>query len=459
MIIKKVSKEQIVVKNFFQLITDKTTQYRWISEIALIIVGVAAVVYFWEGIDKYLGISQFQWKTIFADLWEKFADSWNKGWMKWATFISGVAAIGYFCEKTPYIREKIRKMREKIPKKTPDFEPPEGQVPLDSPFYVERPPIDSDCRKEISRENALIRIKAPRQMGKTSLMTRVLHHAETQGCRKVPVCFQQADSEIFADLNLFLLWFCETVTYELGLENRVETYWQSRSGKKVRASNYFREYLLTEIKEPLVLGLDEVDLIFQHENIANDFFALLRAWHERGKNEAAWKKLRMVIVHSQEVYIPLNISQSPFNVGFPVELPELTRAQANDLAKRHGMNLSPESLEYLMRLLGGHPYLLRVAFYDLGRRRISPKKLMKIAPTEQGPYADHLRRHLGNLRDNRNLEAAMKQVISSDRPVKIGEKETFKLRSMGLVKFQGDGNSVVPLCDLYRRYFGERFGN
>jgi hypothetical protein len=49
-----------------------------------------------------------------------------------------------------------------------------GEVPLDSPFYVERPPIERLCYETIVQPGALIRIKAPKQMGKTSLMLRIL---------------------------------------------------------------------------------------------------------------------------------------------------------------------------------------------------------------------------------------------------------------------------------------------
>ncbi len=441
------------VFHFFRKIPEN----RLLLAIATFISGAAAVSYFWEKIDRHLGISQNRWVLAVAAFWDdKIAHAvQNWGWVEWATFISGLAAVAYFCEKfLPYPWKGMRKMKEKLPnKKIPSLEQPEGQVPLDSPFYVERLPVDSDCYEAVSKPYALIRIKAPRQMGKTSLMTRVLDHARQQGCRTVAVYFEQADSDIFADLNLFLQWFCASVTQGLNLEDKVEAYWQGILGSKGKAIDYFHKYLLIEAEEPLVIGLDEVDLIFEHPKIATDFFALLRAWHERGKNEAIWKRLRLVIVHSQEVYIPLKINQSPFNVGFPAELPELTPDQANDLSKRHRISFPPESLRHLMKMLGGHPYLLRVALYDLARKRI---KLLKIAPTEHGPYSDHLRRHLSNLRENDRLLAAMRQVITADVPVKIGEVETFKLRSLGLVKFQGEGNDVVPLCDLYRIYFKER---
>jgi AAA-like domain len=110
-----------------------------------------------------------------------------------------------------------------------------------------------------------------------------------------------------------------------------------------------------------------------------------------------------------------------------------------------------------INLLGGHPYLLRVALYEITRGRITLEKLKEIAPTEEGPYSDHLRRHLLNLQDNPELQAAMINVVTSTEPIVIGTTEAFKLRSMGLVKFQG--NAVKPLCNLYRQYFSDRLGS
>lgn len=105
-------------------------------------------------------------------------------------------------------------------------------------------------------------------------------------------------------------------------------------------------------------------------------------------------------------------------------------------------------------MVGGHPYLVRQALYQVARGRITLEKLLQVAPTEERPYSDHLRRHLNNLEENPESLTAIKQVIAVDYPVPIGTKEGFKLPSMGLVKFQG--NSVMPLCELYRRYFSDR---
>ncbi len=202
------------------------------------------------------------------------------------------------------------------------------------------------------------------------------------------------------------------------------------------------------------MGLDEVDLIFQYPVIARDFLGLLRSWHERAKNEPIWKKLRLVIVHSKEVYIPMDINQSPFNVGLAIELPELNLSQVQDLVQRHALNWAGQEVERLMQMVGGHPYLVRVALYQIALGRMTLEQLLRIAPTEEGLYSDHLRRHLLNLEENEELLAATKEVVKKNDPVRIDAGKAFKLRSMGLVKFTG--NDVQPLCELYRQYFRDR---
>ena len=331
---------------------------------------------------------------------------------------------------------------------------PEGQVDLVSEFYIERPPIESRCYEAIFKPGSLIRIKAPRQMGKTSLMARILYQASQQDYLTVPLSFQLADGKVFADLDKFLKWFCVSIGRRLRLPNKLADYWDDIYGSKDNCSAYFEEYLLPEINQPLALGLDEVDRIFQHPEIAADFFGLLRAWHEDAKNRDIWKKLRLVVVHSTEVYIPMNINQSPFNVGLPIELPEFNAQQIIDLALRHGLNWSFTQVEQLMAMVGGHPYLVRVALYHIARQDITLNQLLQTAPTEAGPYSDHLRRHLWNLEQRPELAAAIKKVVANTSPVRLDSIQCFKLLSMGLLQQQG--NDVTPRCNLYRQYFRDR---
>src|ERR671933_108561 len=307
------------------------------------------------------------------------------------------------------------------------------------------------CFEAIAKPGSLIRVKAPRQMGKTSLMARILNSAEAKGCLKVPLSFQLADGKVFADLDKFLQWFCASIGRRLRVPNKLADYWDEIFGSKDNCTAYFEEYLLAEIDQPLALGLDEVDLVFEHPEIASDFFAMLRAWHEEAKNREIWKKLRLVVVHSTEVYIPMSINQSPFNVGLPVELPEFTSEQVQDLARRHGLNWNATQVEQLMAVVGGHPFLVRLALYNIARQDMTLEELLQEAPTEAGIYGDHLRRHLWNLQQRPELVEAVKQLVGASKPVRLESVQGFQLESMGIGHLQG--NEVIPRCDLYRRVF------
>ena len=341
---------------------------------------------------------------------------------------------------------------------------PGGAVPLKSGLYVERYSmehgkanitIEADCFEEVMQPGALIRIKAPRQMGKTSLMARILHHAETEGYRTIPVSFQRADSQMFRDLNQLLKWLCQRIGRRLKRLDDLKPYWDEDVGVKDRCNDYFYECLLEEIEEPIVLALDEVDMVFPHREVADDFFGLLRSWYEAARygdlGSELWEKLRLVVVHSTEAYVPLEINQSPFNVGKNVELPEMTATQVENLAHRYNLPFGAGEVTQMMTLIGGHPYLLRKGFYHLRRGDLDLTELITTGPTESGIYSDHLRRHLLNLKRYPELATACKEVMRRSRSVELEADVAFKLESMGLIRLRG--NEATPRSHLYQEYF------
>jgi hypothetical protein len=333
------------------------------------------------------------------------------------------------------------------------FENLDGQVPLNSPFYVERPPIEATCYTAILKPGILIRIKAPRQMGKTSLMSRILYQGEKQGYQTGFINLWSR--ELFKNLDSFLESFCANVSLELGIEEKIDQYWKpQRYSSQTNCTNYFQSYLLKELKQPVILGLDEVDRIFQYSEIADEFFTMLRSWHEKGKNNKIWQKLRLVISHSQEVYISLDVNKSPFNVGLPIDLNKFSLAQLQNLVKRHGLQWSDTEIKQLMGMIDGHPYLVRTALYHIATSDLTLEQFLEIAPTEEGLYEDHLYRHLLILEENKQLKSAMLKLVNSDEAVTLEPIYAFKLKSMGLAESRG--NKVIPLCNLYRIYFSDR---
>jgi hypothetical protein len=329
---------------------------------------------------------------------------------------------------------------------------PEGAVPLDSLCYLERQGVESSCYSAISKPGSLIRIKASRFMGKTSLMTRIIAQAQAQNYRTAYLDLSTVERGIVTHLEKFLRWFCAMVGRELHIEDQVEKYWDSKIlGSNDNCTVYFEEYLLPTIDSPLVLGLDNVDRIFAHPEVVEDFLGMLRSWHEKAKISPHWKQLRLVMAHSTECYVPLDMNQSPFNAGVPIELQEFDQGQVDDLACHYDLNWSNEQSQSLMRMVGGHPYLIGLALYEVGTQKISLDQLLDQASTEVGIYRNHLRRLLATLQKSPDLIQAFKKVVTSSVPAELDSIQIYKLHSMGLI--QQKNNYVLPRCDMYRQYF------
>ncbi|WP_442949191.1 AAA-like domain-containing protein [Nostoc sp.] len=352
---------------------------------------------------------------------------------------------------------------------SPDFfsaskiEFPSGPVPLGSPFYINRPPLEELVCSEILHPGCLIRIKAPRKMGKSSLLNRMIAYGREQGYQIVYLDFQEADQDVFACIDKFLRWFCVNVSRQLNLFPSLDDFWDPEMGSKVSCKIYFEAYLLQYIDQnPVVLALNEVHRVFEHPNIAQDFLPMLRFWHEQAKQDQIWQKLRMVVVHTTEIYIPLNLNQSPFNVGITITLPPFTLNQIQNLALCYGLHWAADSegakrLVPLQVMVGGHPYLVSLALYHLCQEEMTLEVLLKTASTPVGIYSQHLRELLNLLQKEPELMSAMQQVIATDEKVELDAIAAYKLESMGFVQL--NGNQAHTMCELYRLYFSQQLGH
>jgi transcriptional regulator with XRE-family HTH domain len=339
-----------------------------------------------------------------------------------------------------------------------EHQPPQSDEPSSENFmYVERPPIECICYQTLSQPGALLRVKAPGLMGKTSLMTKILEELVREGYRTVSLNLHFAEITDFTNLDRFLKWFCVSVGQNLGMPNRLADYWDEQfSTSKMNCTAYFEEYLLAASDSPLVLCLDEVERVFPYA-VATDFLGLLRAWHEQAKTRKVWNKLRLVVVHSTEVYVPIKVNESPFNVGVSIELPKFTPQQVQNLAQQYGFSWDCNSIQALTNLVGGHPYLLGLAFSYLKiNTSITTKQLLETAATEAGIYGNHLRRYWSIVQQDSELIEVLNKVVTATGKVRLEPMQGYKLHSMGLVYLTG--NEVTISCNLYRQYFSDRFG-
>ncbi|MBO1055837.1 MAG: hypothetical protein HEQ27_04600 [Dolichospermum sp. JUN01] len=329
----------------------------------------------------------------------------------------------------------------------------EKLIPKKNFFYIERPPNEGKCYTTILQPGALIRIKAPLKMGKTYLTSRIFDYAKQQGYRTVSInLWSKANLK---NIDIFLKRFCAILSEALELEVQINRYWSGDFSSQDNCSNYIRRYILPTITTPLVLGLDNIDEIFPYPEITQEFSSLLRSWHERARKEDIWKNLRLIIAHSQRVYVSLDVNKSPFNVGLPIEIGEFDTSQTQELVQRYRLDWSDREIKKLMLFINGHPYLLRTALDEITQSNLSLEDFLNIAPTDKSPYKSFLLNILKTLKRD-DLSKAMQTVISTDAPIKIDKEidkeEAFQLRSLGLIQIQED-ETVRCLCDLYRLYF------
>ena len=344
------------------------------------------------------------------------------------------------------------------PSETSDFEPnrsaryPSGAVPLDSPFYLERNPIEQQLYQAIQKPGALVRIKAPREMGKTSLLIRVLNYSQKLGYCTISLNLEQAEQAILGDLNHFLRWLCANATQQLKLQPDLDEYWDKDLGSNTSCTSYFEHYLLEEIDKPIILAIDELNHIFEHPQIVKDFLPLLRSWYEEAKTNPAWQKLRLIVVHSTEIYVPLQLNQSPFNVGLPIQLSPFTEEEVKELAGRYKINCQNSTAsQRLIEMIDGHPALTHIFLYHLSRKDITLTQVLEADTEAIKIFQNHLQRHWVTLKKQPELGIALNKVYGSPTPIEIDRILVYKLKSLGLIKQTEEG--VIPSCELYRKYF------
>ncbi|HHP7229949.1 MAG TPA: AAA-like domain-containing protein [Xenococcaceae cyanobacterium] len=316
--------------------------------------------------------------------------------------------------------------------------------------------VETECYQAILQPGALIRIKAPSKMGKSRLLNQILAYTSEQDYQTVHINLLQIERSKFNNLNEFLRWFCIYLRDALKLEINLDDCWHKDRGSMLSCTRYL-EMILQYFEQPLVLGLDEVDRLLNYPNISQDFFYLLRSWHEEANNDELWEQLRLIVVYSTEDFSSLDINQSPFNVGLPIELKFFTQQQVIKLADIYQLHLSTKEIEQLMQLVNGHPYLIDLAMsYLVNNNQISLSELLQKAPTDTGIYNSYLRQHLIKLKANRQLSQVFLKILNSSEPIQVDTLVAYQLYRMGLIKWSKTGNTVISSCELYKLYFPSR---
>jgi transcriptional regulator with XRE-family HTH domain len=344
---------------------------------------------------------------------------------------------------------------ERIPRPPIRFEPwtaleaPAGAMRPESPFYIERL-ADGHLQNQLARQGTTTTIQAGRQTGKTSLLMHAIHASQRERRRVIYIDFQLIDAASMNDLAGLLRFLSEIIAEQLDLDwTLVDGYWQEARNP----ANTFNRFLLREVLQPhdqqILLAIDEADLLLDSE-YKKHFFALLRAWDSRRAFDQNWRKLNLVMVISTHPYLLIDdVNLSPFNVGLTIQLTDFDTDQVADLNQRHGSPLKPAQITDLMALVGGHPYLVRQAYYTLVSEGMSLPELLAVASSPEGPFGKHLLFYAHSLKKSPSLLAAFQQVLRESKTP--DESLLERLSAVGLIQRQE--GIWKPRCGLYADFF------
>lgn len=325
------------------------------------------------------------------------------------------------------------------------FSAPGGSIKLNDPFYLKRN-ADAIITQRAKNIGETIVITAPRQLGKSSLLLRYLAECNALGKR-----FALLDFSLFSDVELGnYTTLLQEIAAFLVRTLRINIPDMPQIKNQQQLTNFIEDSVLSVISEPLVVSFDEVDRVLGR-SYQGDFFTMLRLWHnKRAEFNSPWERVDLALVISTEPYLLIDSAGgSPFNVTDPIRLAPLEQDDCGKLNDLYGSPLTQSQVEQIYDLLGGHPFLTRLAFYRIiAPGSVGVSYIVQHAAEIDGPFGDHLRAWHLKLCNQPKLLGGIKQIINNG----TADEETFyRLYGSGLVRRKG--GRICPSNMLYHYFF------
>jgi len=203
-----------------------------------------------------------------------------------------------------------------------------------------------------------------------------------------------------------------------------------------------------------VLAFDRVDDLIQGSR-GDGFFRVLRGCHRAmstGSVGSPWSRSQVVVL-AQSGSSSSRVSEEFFyyfkNITKSLDVGDFSEAEVVDLASKHAIELDRDDLGLLRRIVGGHPYLLRIVL--LAAMRGEPLGAILEAGRivdGRGVFAEHLDEVRTTLFSSPTLSAAMLSVLREQR---VDDDALFvTLERLGLVTRNRE--RVDCRYELYRLY-------
>ncbi len=234
-----------------------------------------------------------------------------------------------------------------------------GSLPLNAISYVKRQ-ADEDLYQTVSQGEFCCVLNS-RQMGKSSLQVHTMARLQQDGVRCIVVDLTTLGNQHITPEQWYasiLHDLAEGFHLDLDFINWWETVSQFSLPK--RMDLFFEQVLLTQIQQPIVIFIDEIDSTLRLSFPCDDFFVLLRACYNRRTSNADYHRLTFVLlgVATPSDFI-LDKQRTPFNIGQSIDLSGFERNNIAPLLRGFDNCVAnpTKTLHQILDWTGGQPFL------------------------------------------------------------------------------------------------------
>jgi formylglycine-generating enzyme required for sulfatase activity len=245
-----------------------------------------------------------------------------------------------------------------------------GTLKATTPSYVKRPADDELFEAVMAGQ--LCYVLTPRQMGKSSLMTRASRRLEEQGIRTASIDLTSIGTQVTAQQ-----WYTSIISQlnrrlNLGIDAQEWCKQQEGLAQVQILISFIEEIILERITGRAVVFIDEIDSTLNLD-FRDDFFAGLRALYNARTDKPAFERISFVLLG---VASPSDLiadrARTPFNIGRAIALQEFDFEHAQVLQEGLAAIYPGQGEPILQRIFhwtNGHPYLTQKLCSEIVERQ------------------------------------------------------------------------------------------